>query len=107
MLTREGEVIDFDDVGTAFTVSVDTTTTVGESADLVVLSILDPGGEDETYAYFDSVTLEELNADRTSENSRENPFKPERWLRHMIAHTNMHIGDIQYVAGMLERGMGA
>ena len=63
--------------------------------------------EDETYAYFNRVSMEELNAERTSENSRENPFKPERWLRHMISHTNMHIGDIQYVAGMLERGMGA
>jgi hypothetical protein len=58
--------------------------------------------EDETYAYFDSVTDEDLNAERRSPNSRENPYRPERWLRHMISHTNMHIGDIQYVRGMME-----
>lgn len=58
--------------------------------------------EDETYAYLDAVGHEELNAERTSENSRENPYRPERWLRHMISHTNMHIGDIQYVRGMQE-----
>lgn len=59
--------------------------------------------EDETYAYFDTVSIDELNREHTSENSRENPYKPERWLRHMISHTNMHIGDIQYVTGMVER----
>ncbi len=57
--------------------------------------------EDETYSYFDSASIDDLNAERTSENSRENPYRPERWLRHMISHTNMHIGDIQYVKGML------
>ncbi|MEZ4521445.1 MAG: DinB family protein [Thermomicrobiales bacterium] len=57
--------------------------------------------EDETYAYFDAVSLDELNRERSSEHSRENPYRPERWIRHMISHTNMHIGDIQYVKGML------
>lgn len=58
--------------------------------------------EDETYDYLEAVSHNELNAERTSENSRENPYRPERWLRHMISHTNMHIGDIQYVRGMQE-----
>jgi hypothetical protein len=57
--------------------------------------------EDETYAYLAQVSSEELNAERPSEHSWENPFRPERWLRHAISHTNMHIGDIQYVKGML------
>ena len=57
--------------------------------------------EDETYAYFDRVTIDELNSEKEHPASRENPYRPERWLRHMISHTNMHIGDIQYVAGMM------
>lgn len=57
--------------------------------------------EDETYAFLNEAGSDELNAERQSEYSRENPFRPERWLRHMISHTNMHIGDIQYVKGML------
>lgn len=56
--------------------------------------------EDETYEFLDTVSIDELNTERANENSRENPYRPERWLRHMISHTNMHIGDIQYVKGM-------
>lgn len=56
--------------------------------------------EDETYAYLDEATSDDLNAERQSEHSRENPYRPERWLRHLISHTNMHIGDIQYIAGL-------
>lgn len=63
--------------------------------------------EDETYAYLDAVHSDELNAERTNENSRENPYRPERWLRHMISHTNIHIGDIQYIRGMQDRAWGS
>lgn len=63
--------------------------------------------EDETYAYLETATSDDLNAERRSEHSRENPYRPERWLRHMISHTNIHIGDLQYVAGMLGRTDGS
>lgn len=55
--------------------------------------------QDETTVYLDGADDETLHEERTSPHSIENPYTPERWLRHLISHTNMHIGDIQYALG--------
>lgn len=67
--------------------------------DLVALMRYQHILQTETARYLDEVDEATLYEERTSPHSIENPYKPERWLRHLISHTNMHIGDIQYALG--------
>lgn len=55
--------------------------------------------QEETSSYLDAADDATLHEERTSKHLTENPYRPERWLRHMIAHTYLHIGDIQYAVG--------
>lgn len=54
---------------------------------------------DETDALFDSLDMSELDADRTRHDGVT--VTPSGRFQHLFAHTYLHIGDIEYVKGLV------